>query len=161
VVLEEKYTTFSFGKERNIFSFGGSSVELIEGVGHYQGLMESPVINISGGPQIYLFDYCRGTDEECNVIYVNVDENPGKNYFSVYPNPADDVVRVHFLDSDFHFTRDTKISLTDVYGRGVKDIISLDADMSIDVSDVPNGLYFVSLFDENRVIATRKLFVAR
>jgi hypothetical protein len=161
MVLEQKYSMFTFGKERNIFSFGGWAVELIEGVGHFQGLMESPVVNISGGPIIYLFDYCRGTDEECNVIYVKVVENPYNNYFSIYPNPADDRVRVRFFDSDFHFTRDTKISLTDVYGRGVKEIISLDDDMSINVSDVPNGLYFVGLIDENRVIATRKLFVAR
>ncbi len=84
VVLSEKYMDFVYGKERNIFYFDGSSVALIEGIGHEHGLMESPIINISGGPDVYLFDYCRGTDEECNVVYVKVDENPGKNTTSQY-----------------------------------------------------------------------------
>ena len=161
VVLEEKYTTFSFGKERNIFSFGGSSVELIEGVGHYQGLMESPVINISGGPQIYLFDYCRGTDEECNVIYVNVDENPGKNYFSVYPNPANDKVRIRFFNNDFPINENLKLTINDVLGRNIMDIIGLDVDERIDISCVPNGIYFVTLLEENKAACAKKLFVAR
>jgi hypothetical protein len=159
--LEEKYPGAFNGMERNIFQFDCCSADFIEGIGHFQGLMESPVINLSGGPLIYLYDYCRGTDEECNVIYVKVDENPYKNYFSIYPNPADDQVRVRFLDCDFHFTNNTKISLIDVYGRSVREIISLDGDMSIDVSDVLNGIYFVTISEENKVISAKKLIVDR
>ena len=95
------------------------------------------------------------------MIYVNVDENPGKNYFSLYPNPADEVVRVHFFKSDFQSQKDLKFIINDVFGRNVKEIPGLDGDESIDISCVPNGIYFVKLLEENKVICTKKLFVAR
>ena len=163
VVLLEKYIGFVYGKDRNIFQFGGSSVELIEGVGHYQGLMESPVINISGGPIIYLFDYCWGTDEECNVLYVKVDENLGNNYFSIYPNPATDQIRIHFHDSNLQSQMILKFIINDVYGRNICEMNGLSDDnkFNISTSHIPNGLYFLSLIDAGKELATKKLIIAR
>lgn len=163
VVLLEKFIGFVYGKDRNVFQFGGSSVELIEGVGHFQGLMESPVIYISGGPQIYLFDYCRGTDEECNVIYVKVDENPGNYYFSLYPNPATDQIRIHFHDSNLQSQMILKFIINDVYGRNICEINGMynDNGIIINTSHIPNGLYFLSLIDAGKELPTKKLIIAR
>ncbi|NTV84724.1 MAG: hypothetical protein HGA23_10560 [Bacteroidales bacterium] len=62
VVLTEIQNYFVYGKERKAFSYGGYAVDFIEGIGHAQGLMESPVINVSSMDTWYLSDYCRETD---------------------------------------------------------------------------------------------------
>ena len=162
-VLSEIQNYWVFGKDRNVYVYNGACVDLIEGVGHYQGLMESPVINISGGIITSLFDYCRGTDEECGVIYVNVDEYPSTDYFSVYPNPAVDQVRCEFTTMPQSFNRSVDIAVKDVYGRLALQINGLLADkgLIINISNIPAGLYFISLNIDEKVVATRKLIISR
>jgi len=161
VVLTEIQNYFVYGKERKAFSYGGYAVDFIEGIGHAQGLMESPVINVSSMDTWYLSDYCRGTNEECGVVYVKVEENSLKNSFSIYPNPAGDYTRLHFPDNELHFIKNIKLTINDVFGRIVKEISGLEYDYTIDVSDFQNGIYFVGLYDNKEVIASQKLNISR
>jgi len=89
ILLDTHYTNI-YGADRKIFEFCNSSSAFIEGIGHDQGLLESPVINISGGGITSLFEYCVGTDEECNVLYVKLDEQLQTIHYKVYPNPCTD-----------------------------------------------------------------------
>lgn len=154
---------FVYGKDRNIFQFDYGTVALIEGIGHEQGLMESPITNLSGGPTIYLFDYCRGTDEECNVQYVKVEENSDNCYFSLYPNPATDQGRIHLRSSDFQNHKELKFCVNDIYGKNILEIngTTTENGFMINTSFIPGGLYILTFVEESKVLAKKKLIIAR
>jgi hypothetical protein len=62
-----------------------------------------------------------------------------KNNFSVYPNPVNDVVNISSLNN----SEITKVSITDINGRVVKEINSNVATVS--VGDLTAGIYFLKI----------------
>lgn len=159
VVLTEIQNYYDFGKERKHFYYNAAA-DFIEGIGHYQGLMESPVINVSSQDYWYLFDYCRGTDEECGMLYVKIEENSLKNSFLIYPNPASDKVRIHFND-EFYYPASWKILLNDIYGICVLEIDNRTNDLIMDVSEFKPGMYFVIFTIDGVNKATHKLIISK
>lgn len=88
----------------------------------------------------------------------NPDASP---VFAVYPNPAVRFVEVNYqILSNF---RQVSIHLSDLTGRTVRQqaIQSRYGQTRLDVSDVPGGLYLVSLYADNQLIQTRKLVINR
>jgi len=159
-VLTEIYRDNVFGKERNIHDFGMESSDFIEGVGHFQGLMESPIFLVSRLVFTELVDYCRGTDEECGVIYVGMGENSFENSFSIHPNPVSGNVNIHFIDKQ-DVRSCSKIILNDTFGRCVLAIDNPSQDLKIDVSDFADGLYFIGVFSGKNYYDTKKLIISR
>lgn len=153
-VLEEIYYDTLFGEERKLFRFQQILFHLIEGVGHMRGLMESTLMEESH--YVFLYDYCRGTDEECGIL-VKVDEYPGSNYFSIYPNPASDLIYLHFGD----IKNQCVIKIQDVFGRCFLKTYVEDGAVNLDISGVPEGMYFVSIADGNNLFSSKKLFILR
>jgi hypothetical protein len=154
--LTDMWNEYLYGKDRNIFQFGGFAASFIDGVGHEFGLLESPVWNISGGVNTNLYTYCRGTDEECGVVYVKIDDPFVRNSFSIFPNPASDLVYLHFKDIRNHGV----IKIQDVSGRCFLKTITND-EVKLDISGIPEGMYFVSISDGNNVFSSKKLFILR
>lgn len=62
-----------------------------------------------------------------------------KNNFSVYPNPVNDVVNIASLNN----SEITKVSITDINGRVVKEINSNVA--AVSVGDLTAGIYFLKI----------------
>ena len=82
----------------------------------------------------------------------------GPSYLELFPNPASKALRIHYeLDgSDYAL-----ITIFDATGREVKSLpVSLNtlAQLDLDVSDLPNGLYFVRLGGSKGVI-TKELVI--
>jgi hypothetical protein len=63
--------------------------------------------------------------------------------FSLYPNPTSSQL---FIESDITID---KIEILDISGRAVKTIVK--PSYSIDVSDIPKGIYFLRLTTKDRV----------
>lgn len=88
--------------------------------------------------------------EECEHT-VAISELENDNY-SLYPNPADDRV---FLMSDEVIN---KVILYDIHGNefylGTK---SEEKSFSFSISSLANGLYFVSLYADDKLIGTEKI----
>jgi hypothetical protein len=159
-VLTEIYLENVFGKDRNIYDYGMESSKFIEGVGHFQGLMESPVMLVSRLVFTQLIDYCHGTDEECGVLYVKVGENSFKDSFSIYPNPASDQVRIHFYN-EIQNGYIRKLLVNDIYGRCVFRKEDPGQDINVDVSDLSEGMYFLNFYKGDKIVSSKKLFIAR
>ena len=72
--------------------------------------------------------------------------------FRIYPNPADAL---------FHIKYDSKrpitIRITDLSGRMVKLVEHVTPGQAIDVSNLPAGLYFVTIDDNQRYVVTKLL----
>ncbi|HOX78762.1 MAG TPA: T9SS type A sorting domain-containing protein [Bacteroidales bacterium] len=131
---------YILGANRKVFQFYNSS-SFIEGIGHESGLLESPVISLSGGPYYYLEEYCLGTDEECNVVYVKIDEKEQVSHYRIYPNPC----RGYFyikgmtdINENIHY------SVNDVIG---KEVVSGEtpANSEFQIYLKEPGLYFLHI----------------
>jgi hypothetical protein len=83
---------------------------------------------------LILSDYCRGTDEECG-IQTKVEEFHGQYAFSIYPNPASNLVRIHVNDNRM-YSFEGKLTVSDVYGRCVRVVNSPAEDIRLDISDL-------------------------
>ena len=76
----------------------------------------------------------------------------------IAPNPAGSYVQLSF--SGETVLSSLKILFYDVYGREVKSVlISGNNSLSIPVSDLPNGSYFIHLIQNGKTVAKEKLVV--
>ncbi len=80
--------------------------------------------------------------------------------FNIYPNPANELVSIHFnLDN----AEKAKIILTDYTGKELKIIESVQnnglQNIQLNVSELKNGIYFISIFTQTEVV-TKKLVIS-
>ncbi len=77
--------------------------------------------------------------------------------FQVVPNPARETVSVLFSD----FLSNVHICIYDSAGKQIRKSIqsTSDSNVKLDVRDLKSGLYFISIFSEERHVLTRKLVV--
>ena len=78
-----------------------------------------------------IYKFFTGQENVPTSIESNVAEN-----FSIYPNPAANIVNV-ITD------RNAELSIFNVTGKEVKHISANENTTSIDISELPNGLYFI------------------
>ena len=88
-------------------------------------------------------------------VTVGVGESPPKREeIKVFPNPASGILNVECADF-----QKKQLILTDVLGR-VQKIVSLQSEQSnINTQNLPNGIYYLTLYDENNLIYATKLVV--
>lgn len=78
--------------------------------------------------------------------------------FKVYPNPTNGILHVQCTMDNVQLSG-TQIHIVDMYGKLVRtvEMRHSTSPQQIDVSDLANGVYFVKLMAEDRVIAARKV----
>jgi len=85
----------------------------------------------------------------------------GSSIFNFFPNPTNSVIRLKY---DNEIKQDVKISLTNCMGAVVREIIldsgKQQSEVELDVSDLPSGLYFVTVRSGGQV-QTEKFVVIR
>ena len=137
------------------FSFIGLEDETeywIEGVGSSKGFVNSGNYTpTSDGAIFHLLCYHEGE----NLIYLNptynacdideIDESSVENNISVYPNPANCIVKIQNTN-DFNIS---KIEIIDLLGRTV---ISTNNSDEIDVSNLPEGQYIVKIHGDSIIV---------
>ena len=92
-----------------------------------------------------------------NDCYVNSDIKNKESELLIYPNPANE-----FLYFDFHkvnFYSGTKIYLKNLFGETVKikELRKNIYNYKLDISNFPNGIYFVEIFTNNKKLLTKKI----
>lgn len=100
-----------------------------------------------------------GNTNTCS-FEVTVSSSTGKNKFpagviSVFPNPVEDVIRIE--SNRNYSTEKVNISITDLTGKVFKKItMKQDKNITINVSELEKGIYFITLSDDECVV-TRKM----
>jgi hypothetical protein len=89
------------------------------------------------------------------ALFTGVDELSGVNV-SVYPNPVRDAINFKLDVTGYN------VSIVDVTGKSVKSASTLNNKLSVETSNLNNGIYFYSItgFD-GQLISTNKFIVAK
>lgn len=81
-------------------------------------------------------------------------EAENKNAFRVFPNPAKENINIiSKVQTGFQFL------ITDVSGKEIEKGISKTNSISVSTESLPNGLYTVSIFIENKIINTKQFLI--
>lgn len=79
------------------------------------------------------------------------------NYVSVYPNPASDRLNVKFLENNKDFT----FSVINSIGQKIL-VKGIDRNNgSIDISSLENGMYFLQIFSNSKLVGNAKFIVLK
>ena len=128
--------------------------DIVVGIGHLTSFFPERLMNknkdfrVDGLRCYWVGDallYHQG-DEECDVIYSNfhgVDEINTEG-FLVYPNPAKDVLTIHH--SAFRIPH-SEFRITNLLGQTL--MTGTLSEGTIDVSDLPKGMYFVAINNQS------------
>jgi hypothetical protein len=124
-------------------------VDDVEGFKTNNGFIEIP-ITIQGGSAIdgegNLYDI---DGDEVVLTYKPYPSNRPQYNLLVYPNPAQDFVEIHLNGK----TSIETVTIIDTHGRIVKDFNDIDQKHhQVDVSSIPQGLYYLSVRHEHGVI---------
>tara|TARA_B100000809_G_C15117022_1_gene522857 strand:- start:1116 stop:2525 length:1410 start_codon:yes stop_codon:yes gene_type:complete len=88
-------------------------------------------------------------------LFTGVDELSGVT-ITVYPNPVRDAINFKLDIAGYN------VSIVDVTGKSVKTASSLNNKLSVEVSNLNNGIYFYSISDfDGNLISTNKFIVAK
>lgn len=151
--VSRKMITFSFIGLTDVTEFW------VEGVGSNRGFMhvgQWEADHDSDGEMYHLL--CYHVNE--NVIFINpeyntcdideIEENSADNGISIYPNPANEVVKI-LNDNNLNIT---SVEIIDLTGRTVLCTENCD---EINISELSEGQYFVKVIGETTSV--RKLFI--
>ena len=133
----------------------------IEGVGSNRGFIYmgqyAPDPN-GDGDIFHLLCYHIGenlifTNPEYNTCDIDeIEENMTENGISIYPNPANNVVKI-LNDNNLNII---KIEIVDLTGRIV---LSTEKNANINVSELTEGQYFMKIIGESTIV--KKLFIVK
>lgn len=155
----ENYSVYVSTTDRNIESFTN---QLFTGVSTDQWLSHNASLAQFAGQTIYIaFRHHDVSDQYILLIDditvsgqgVGIDNVENGN-FSIFPNPATNMVNINVEGVE----GSVNIQIVDVNGRVVKEMSSESQNITIDVTNMTRGAYFVRMNGEN-VNAVRKLIV--
>lgn len=85
-----------------------------------------------------------------------INEAENENTFSIFPNPAKESINIiSKLQTGFQFL------ITNTLGKEVEKGISKTNSISVDIQNLPNGVYNISIFTENNIINTKKILIQK
>ena len=84
-------------------------------------------------------------------IPVGIDEYSGENFISLFPNPASSQ-----LNFSFPRTGNYSLSIKSILGKTILIKSVTEKEFSVDVKDLPAGVYFVTVTDGNKNKVMRK-----
>jgi subtilisin family serine protease len=115
-------------------------------------------ITVTGG-RLNLFKAVKAMMNYCTETGIDNQEISSENFSinAVYPNPATQVVNVIFSSYE-----DSDIILTGILGNEIKKIRCTSTGrqkINIDLSDLPKGVYFITLQNKNNRSSVNKLII--
>jgi hypothetical protein len=90
--------------------------------------------------------------------YLNINELYVNNQIIVYPNPANNFVRIEARDN---FFGSSTISITDIHGRKIFEQLIDNVSIEINTESYTSGMYFITISKESGQIINNKLFINR
>lgn len=109
--------------------------------------IEQPVINLIPENWEDLYNKKDNTKKICNKpsIITKYDK------IEIYPNPTTDKITIKF-DNDIELSKNSKIFITNVNGILIENLPINNSLNTIDLSDKPNGLYFIWICTEKKLL---------
>jgi hypothetical protein len=100
---------------------------------------------------------------QCNVITtdtvivtvncVGIKQEERKQELLIYPNPANDKINISYKGNA------TEINICDLLGKELKRMMIASDKTEIDLAELNNGVYFISVLNNNKIVLTKKFSV--
>jgi hypothetical protein len=130
-----------------------NSMSFIDGCGGPYYSNHGPYGAYDTTHQLQLIYYKKGIEEFGTPFYISINENATINKnITIIPNPASDHITIS------NPTKAT-IEIVNTAGQLVKTVANVENEVTIDVVDLPEGLYFILLSKSNVIIGTEKLMI--
>lgn len=144
--IDSLKSEFMWGKNR-VVQYISTGYRFIEAIGGNLGPFSTSSYTVPGY-EAEIVDYCIGSDFECGLEPLGVDEafivRP-----TIYPNPTSKFVKIEF---DVQYKGDIHLRLLDVTGRIINEL-TIDGIasqvISIPVDNSASGMYFLNIQTEN------------
>ena len=141
-----------------IYDSYGDGINSGYGVGSYSVTDGNGIVLASGGTF---------TDEESEqfrttALSTSISENTIVNAISIYPNPVNDIATLSFTTTEKSKTAITIFNILGevVYSNEIGSLSSGQHIMPISTSSISEGMYFVNLITNNKII-TKKITIVR
>lgn len=118
--------------------------------------------NYSGGLRCYqdpsIGLYSTGIVDSCDYVYIwtSVENRTSLNEVEIFPNPTRDFVTIKVPDG-INFT----IQLIDRNGKIVRTAESTDSNLRMDLSSIDQGIYILSVTNDQQIIRSEKLTIMK
>ncbi len=102
---------------------------------------------------------CDSSSSYCeNLVAGQKEVEAGSFSFGLFPNPANNTTRVSFPSVS---NKNYSVVLNDVTGKEVLQKRQCKSEDTLDLDNLQNGLYFVTLYEAGKTVGTKKLLVQR
>jgi hypothetical protein len=133
------------------------ALKLIVGTNTYYGWARFDLLAISSSFTIkdYAYNSIPNNCIQAGKTNVGSNENSDKN-ISIFPNPLISSTTIHTIDN----LKNATLTIYNSYGIALKQIKNISGKtFSLFRYHLPNGLYFIILTDENKMIGVEKLII--
>lgn len=133
--------------QKNFFC-GGGTVEVIEGIGSTNGLLECfGFLEATSSLNCYWesgFTLYPSSSANCVPLVEAIQETTSESHFTAYPNPAGNAVQISCANG---FASAQLVTITDVDGRTMRSemIVPHNGTLGIDRQNLSAGVYFVEV----------------
>lgn len=159
IAIDSIFTQYGYRKR---FSLSGTTPTpyLIEGIGHSGGFIGEPLAHPYNCTNLVCFSlndtaYYPSVGGSCNLA-VGISSYGERSRISFHPNPF-------FIQTTLkmdNYEANTSLSVYNSFGQLVKQIDNLSGQSIIFRRDnLPGGLYFIKLMQDNKTLATDKLII--
>jgi hypothetical protein len=101
---------------------------------------------------MYYLDYAtvNGSDYLCSTVSSLEDSFSSK--LAIFPNPSKNTINVNNLNNDYNV-----LTVSNINGSVIKQISILNKlNISVDIENMDNGMYFLNFFNKKGVVTTQK-----
>jgi hypothetical protein len=134
------------------------ALKLIVGSNTYYGWARLDFL--AGSGSFTLKDYAyNSTPNACiqaGQTTLRMNENTPKKIISVFPNPFSSSTTIRIIEN----LKNATLTIYNAYGQLLKQINNISGQtISLSRDNLPNGVYFIRLIEENKINATEKLII--
>lgn len=135
------------------------ALKLIVGINTYFGWARFDVLESSASFTIkdYAFESTPNTCIQAGQTSLGLNDNLNKNEFSLFPNPCISSTTIKFERNLINAT----ITIYNTFGQALNQVNNISGQtLTFYRENLPNGLYFIGLTEEDKIISIEKLIIA-
>ena len=104
----------------------------------------------------YAYESTPNTCIQSGQTFLGINENSNKDIFSIFPNPFIYSTTIQTIDN----LKNATLTIGNLYGQTLKQIHNISGQtISLSRDNLPNGMYFIRLTEENKIIAVNRLII--
>lgn len=135
-------------------TFVASGGEKFITIGNFEDDATVDTISLVAVPSISDKSYYYIDDVSVKSTLTNINKYSIEHIFNYYPNPVSDILNIELKNIGNY-----DIIILDVTGNVIINQKNINGFYSINVSNYPNGIYFLQLSKENNLITNKKIII--